>query len=370
MLLSGCQGFGWGFNTFGSVGDGTTTDRNSPTALSPAAWVSVSAGSFHSCGIRATGTAWCWGENTDRQVGDGTTVWPTSPVAVSGGANNYVSIDAGDSHTCATRADETLWCWGRDFEGQIGDGHPGSVDTATPAQVAGSGWRSVSTGLLHTCAIRSDRSLWCWGDNFFGQLGDGTDVNRSTPTQVPGTEWETISAGFNHTCAMRTDDTAWCWGNGDDAALGTGDFVWRSTPAQVPGTWTAIEAGGRHTCGLKAEHTAWCWGYNEEGQAGIGFKSGILEPVVTPSQVAGDDWESITPGFGHTSRAPARSHSLVLGREQSWRGRRWHRHRPPVSHRRRRRSHLVGHQRRRRPRHRHSLAGRRIAGTLSTAPRR
>jgi alpha-tubulin suppressor-like RCC1 family protein len=294
VLLGGCAGAGWGQNSQGAVGDGSTTDRNAPAAQPATNWSTVDGGGGHSCAVGFDGLAYCWGSNDEHQLGDLTTTNRPSPTLVLGGLTGYSTIDAGGDHTCATRTDGTLWCWGRDVEGQMGDGSRG-LDTLTPGQVAGTTWRSVAAGESHTCATRTDGTLWCWGENLEGQVGDGTSGNyRASPTQVAGTTWSTVSAGADHTCALRTDGTAWCWGSGDDGALGQGDLDPSLTPVQVPGAWSSIEAGRRHTCGIRTNHTAWCWGYNVDGQLGLGSKS--ASPTLSPTQLAGTDWLSISPG--------------------------------------------------------------------------
>lgn len=288
--LAGCQGAGWGYNVYGQVGDGTTTDRNTPTAQAGPAWVTVDAGPFHSCGIDIDGQAWCWGLNDGYLLGDGTTTDRPAPVLVQGGATDYVSIDAGLLQTCAIRSDATLWCWG--WFG-VGNYH------RQPTQIGEPGWSSVWAGTYHSCGTRTDGTLWCWGEDYYGQVGDGSDANWvEEPTQVSGTGWATVTGGTNHTCALRVDGTAWCWGLSDDGIFDSGEFGSSSTPVQVPGSWTAIESGLRHVCGLRGDHTAWCWGNNEDGQLGLGFVS--RESVKVPTQVPGDDWRSISPGHGFT----------------------------------------------------------------------
>jgi alpha-tubulin suppressor-like RCC1 family protein len=299
--LAGCRGAGWGHNALGQVGDGTTTNRNSPAATVGPAWATIDAGGEHSCGIDVQGRAWCWGSDGDGQLGNGVgSAVQTAPTLVVGGATDYASIDAGRRHTCAIRSGGTLWCWGSDAEGQLGDGVQGQ-DRHTPNQVAGTGWRQVWAGWSNTCATRTDGTLWCWGENLYGQVGAGSDETYIfEPTQVAGTDWASVTGGSVHSCALRTDGTAWCCGLGDDGIFDTGPFGSVNTPVPVAGTWTAFESGLRHVCGLQADHTAWCWGYNEDGQLGLGFESPFGERVTVPTQLPGDDWLSISPGHGTT----------------------------------------------------------------------
>ena len=296
VLASGCRGASWGYNALGQVGDGTTTDRNAPTEQPDSAWLAVTAGGEHSCGIRPNRTAWCWGSNSHRQLGVPSVASSASPVPVVGGTTSWASISAGARHTCAIRTDATLWCWGRSTEGQLGNGVQGG-SIHTPTQVPGSGWATVGAAYFHTCATRTDGSAWCWGENLYGQVGDGTDATyRASPAQVAGTDWISVSGGSNHSCGLRTDGSAWCWGLGDDGFFGPQGWGYTTSPVQVAGSWAAFESGLRHVCGITADHGLSCWGNNQSGELGLGFVSGYNDPVTVPGQVPGDDWLAVSAG--------------------------------------------------------------------------
>jgi alpha-tubulin suppressor-like RCC1 family protein len=289
----------WGANESGQLGDGTTVDKNTPTQVGTGTnWGSVSGGGWHTCGVKTDGTFWCWGWNNYGQLGIGSFGgYFYSPMQI-GSFTNWVSVSAGWRHTCGVRNDGTLWCWGRNFHSQLGDGT--TVDTNSPTQVPGTNWVFVSAGIDHTCGVSTDRTLWCWGWNIFGQLGDGTTVDKNTPTQVSGTNWASVSTGGNHTCGVKTDGTLWCWGDNFYGQLGIGSVAGVLTPTQV-GTatnWVSVSsAGGVHTCGVKTDGTLWCWGRNEFGQLG----DGTTVDKNTPTQVGtGTNWGSIFAGFDHT----------------------------------------------------------------------
>jgi alpha-tubulin suppressor-like RCC1 family protein len=233
LVGSGCQLRTWGNNTWGQLGNGTTTGSTAPGELTQTEWQQISTGASHSCGIRVDGTAWCWGSNYAGQLGDGSPndgPGRSIPTQV-GTATNWATITAaGLLHTCATRTDGTAWCWGGNTRGELGDGT--TTNRSTPTQVGtATTWATISTGSGHTCATRTNGTAWCWGYNFYGQLGDGTITNRLTPTQVgTATSWATIDAGgYRHTCAIRTNGTAWCWGSNLYGQLGDGTTTDRSS---------------------------------------------------------------------------------------------------------------------------------------------
>ncbi|NCQ59152.1 MAG: hypothetical protein GW913_00610 [Myxococcales bacterium] len=223
----------WGYNTYGEIGDGTTTERLTATAvvgLTDA--VELSLGSGHSCARRATGEVVCWGYNRFGQLGDGTVVDRTTPVAVSG-LTDAVEISAGSIHTCARRASGQVVCWGRNYDNELGDGT--NMERHVPTATSGlADAVQISAGGKHTCARRSSGQVVCWGYNFYGQVGDGSSMQRAVPTNVSGLADTTdVSAGVSHTCALRTSGQLVCWGYGYYGRLGSGDELDRLTPSNV-----------------------------------------------------------------------------------------------------------------------------------------
>jgi alpha-tubulin suppressor-like RCC1 family protein len=270
----------WGFNGYGQLGIGTTTDSPRPQQVTtPAAdgWASVSAGVDHTCALRTDGTLWCWGRGDLGAVGNGSTTDQDLPQQVTTpAADGWTSVTANGPNSCATRADSSLWCWGFNLTGELGIGSTTNQDR--PQQVttpAADGWTSVISG-ASTCATRSDSSLWCWGWNGNGQLGIGSTTDQHLPQQVTipaATGWTTVSAGSQHVCATRTH-ALWCWGDNQFGELGIGITTELHVPQRVTwptaAGWTLITAGDHHTCATRTGHALYCWGDNFYGELGIG----------------------------------------------------------------------------------------------------
>ena len=206
-IRSNGQLWTWGRNTYGSLGDGTTTNRSSPVSVLGGFtdWIQVSSGGLHVAAIRANGTAWAWGNNGDKRLGDNTYDNRSSPISVLGGFTDWVQISAGSDHTAGLRTNGTAWAWGDNGSGRLGDGT--TTNRGSPVSVIGgfTDWIQISAGGLHTTALRADGTVWCWGYNVRGQLGDNTTTNRSSPVSVVGgfTNWISIDSGSIHTAALR-----------------------------------------------------------------------------------------------------------------------------------------------------------------------
>ena len=268
----------WGFNSFGPLGDGTTTLRTTPVAVSGGLlFQSISAGIYHTCGLTASGAAYCWGNNASGQLGDGTTSNRTSPVAVSGGLV-FQAISAGDDHTCGLTASGAAYCWGINVSGQLGDGTTSSR-TSPVAVSGGLLLQAISAGYEHTCGLTASGAAYCWGS---GYLGDGAGSHGTTPVAVSGElVFRAISAGWDHTCGLTTAGTAYCWGFNAYGPIGDGTTSDRDTPVAVSGglLFQSISIGYHHTCGVTTGGTAYCWGGNDHGQLGDGTTINRTSPV-------------------------------------------------------------------------------------------
>lgn len=253
---------------------------------------SLAVGMRHACLLRVDGTIWCWGRNADGQLGDGTTIDRNTPVRV-GAYTDWTSVAAGNDHTCGLRAGGTAWCWGRNDTGQIGDDARGT-DRTSPVQVGiWSDWTSLVGGGAHTCGIRAGGTSWCWGANRWGQLGNRTTEDRNLPTQAEWTDWESLTAGFGHTCGIRANRSAWCWGDGLHGRLGDGNTQvgWiNPKPVAAPANWDVLRAGDLHTCGLDLNGDAWCWGHGGFGELGVVETVDRRSPVKVQ---ADDTWTTL-----------------------------------------------------------------------------
>ena len=267
----------WGRNNKGQLGDGTIIDRSTPVEVQDLVGGvrAVSSGRYHTCALLNNGAIKCWGSNQDGQLGDGTTLTRLTPVdAPRVGERGARVIRRRFSHLCY-RQRGGLACWGNNERGQLGDGT--TVNRLSPVDVVGLGSEAlaVSAGGLHTCALTVGGGVKCWGYNGYGELGDGTTTGRLTPVAVVGldTEATAISAGRVHTCVRTAGGGVKCWGDNDYGELGDGTTAWRLTPVAVSGlaaNATEVSTSHFHTCAIVAGGTTWCWGWNDYGQLGDG----------------------------------------------------------------------------------------------------
>ncbi len=294
-----------GRNQFGQLGDGSWSDWS---VLVPVSGITtatrVTAGDEFACALLSNGTAKCWGLGESGQRGDGSFgTFALTPVAVNG-LTGAVGLAAGYGHTCALLSTGTMRCWGENREGQLGNGTTANPGTAQPVTVSGiSGVSTFTTGAYHTCAVLSGGALRCWGRNGNGQLGNGTDTNSSTPVAVSGiTSAVAVSGGGEHTCAVLSDGTVRCWGENDFGQLGNGTTAASRTPVPVTGLTgvTAISAGWRHTCALLGNGTIQCWGQGHFGELGNGSTTNRTTPVPV-SGITGAI--GLTAGWWHHSCA-------------------------------------------------------------------
>jgi alpha-tubulin suppressor-like RCC1 family protein len=232
--------------------------------------------------------AYCWGNNSNGQLGNGSNTNTSAPTTVILPAGvNFSQLVAGGLHTCALGSDGKVYCWGYNFFGQVGNGS--DTNSSTPTAVilpSGVSISQVAAGENHTCGLSSDSKVFCWGNNEYGQLGNGTDTNSPTPIAVilpSGVSISQVVARGDHTCGMGSDSKVYCWGVNYDGQLGNGTDKNSSTPSVVllPSGmgFSQIVAGGNHTCALGSNSKVYCWGLNDSGQLGNNSDTSSTTPV-------------------------------------------------------------------------------------------
>lgn len=286
------EAYCWGANYFGQVGNGSTDDVNTPTKVPNLTNVTaVATGYAASCAI-SDGKVYCWGDNSDGQIGvDGAGEKVATPTEVTGMTGTATAIATAQGTTCAI-ADGVVYCWGNNDNGQLGTGS--TSRSATPAKVMLTGATAITIGSYRydsdnsdyttVCAI-ADAKGYCWGDNRYGQVGDGSTEQRQTPAEIRGvTKPEAITVSWGSTCAI-TDGRLYCWGDNAKRQLGTGSDSATTTPTQVSGLSGSVTAAGTGlgtTCAQVDSTDLYCWGRNTEGQVGNGTTT---DPVSTPTKL-------------------------------------------------------------------------------------
>jgi len=305
--------WGWGYNLSPFLGLGAdNTQKNTPVQIdSNTNWSKVSSGVDHTIAIKSNGTMWGWGFNTYQQIGIDSMLELIDTPTQIGTDTNWSSVSSGDKFSVAIKSNGTLWAWGINTYGQLGDGTTDQHNT--PVQIGtDTNWVSVACGQYHTVAIKSNGTIWAWGSNSNGQLGDGTTTDHYSPAQIgSATNWSSVSCGNFHTMAIKTTGTLWGFGSGGNGVMGDGTIVDKLTPTQIgSGTnWSYISAGFSVTAAIKSDGTLWTTGYNSSGQLGIGNKT----TITTFTQVGTDTNWSKVYSFGGANMIGIKTNGEMWG---------------------------------------------------------
>ena len=269
------------------------------TVAAGTTWKQVDCGHKFTAAIKTDGTLWTWGRNNQGQLGNGTTTNNPSPVQIAG--TTWKQVSAGFESMGAIKTDGTLWTWGINEWPNVTLGVGDSTNRSSPTQVSGTTWKQISMGRRSAAAIKTDGTLWCWGDRGDGGVGDGVIsgfVSMSSPIQTTagGTNWKQVSVGVNNVSAIKTDGTLWTWGNGASGQNGDGTATTRSTPIQIPGTtWKQIDKSSYYkSAAIKTDGTLWTWGANPYGDLGDNTTTDRSSPVQTIA--AGTNWKMVACG--------------------------------------------------------------------------
>ena len=304
--LGSYTAFLWGKNNSGQLGDGTVILRSSPVQLGDdGEWAAISMGGEMSAGVKSDGSLWTWGQNTTGGLGQNDTVDRSVPTQV-GALSDWATIHATNHNVCfAIKSDGTLWSWGDDRSfGVLGQGDV--IDRSSPTQVGSdTDWVRVDSTQNNALAIKTDGTLWAWGRNTWGNVGDGTVIHRSSPVQISAeTNWVDIAVGAQTQGAVKSNGTLWTWGFGSSGRNGQGDTVSRSVPTQLGSltTWKYIFDQGTAMHAIKTDGTLWSWGNGANGK----LADGTVVTQSSPIQVGSlTNW--LHPGSIATgvSAAPA-----------------------------------------------------------------
>ena len=271
----------WGYNYYGGLGLNNRTTYSSPVQIPGTTWSKSHTGNYNTYAIKTDGTLWSVGFNQQGELGLNDTVMRSSPTQIPG--TTWSSVASGNIGAWGIKTDGTLWCWGDNEIGSLGINH--TVNISSPTQILGTTWKQVTGGQRGALAVKTDGTLWSWGYNYAGKLGQNQATAQlnavSSPVQIPGTTWSKGFYNGHYPFAIRTDGTLWTWGQNHKGQLGLNSRTYYSSPVQVPGTtWREVRVGyDGSTIATKTDGTLWSWGYNEHGQIDHNNRTTYSSPV-------------------------------------------------------------------------------------------
>lgn len=303
--------YGWGSNSIGRIGDGTTVNKSSPVTITGGInnWIQIEAADLHVLGLSLDKVIYSWGRNTHGRIGDGTTVDKSSPVTVIGDITNWKQISAAYTHSLGITETGIAYSWGRNDLGQLGDG---TIDNkSSPITVIGgiTNWKQVSAGRRFSLGVTENGIAYGWGANnnaniiSYGTLGDGTTINRSSPVTVIGniTDWKQLSAGETSSAGVTNSGLLYTWGDSFNGKLGDNTFISRSSPVTVVGgitDWKQVSVGGGHVLAVTNSGIAYAWGSNSNGRLGDNTTVNKSSPVTVVGGIT--NWKQVSAGISHS----------------------------------------------------------------------
>jgi alpha-tubulin suppressor-like RCC1 family protein len=296
LLLAGCAQ-----KTAAPATSPASTTSSAPStgpATGKGEWAAVACGSYHTLALKQNGTLWAWGLNDYGQLGQGTIDGSAhaTPTQV-GHAHDWAAVSCGYGDSFAVKKDGTLWAWGNntDFAANLGLGD--REERYSPTRVGHArDWTAVHYGYFHGLALKKDGTLWGWGSNFYGALAVGNNTFVWAPAKVAhDRNWAAAAGGGGYSLALKKDGTLWAWGGNTFGELGLGDTAERHSPTKVGSAtdWAAVCCLGHHSLALKKDGTLWAWGENCYGQLGVGDTTDRHSPTQVGTS---RDWAAIAPG--------------------------------------------------------------------------
>ena len=301
----------WGNGSNGVLGNNTIADRSTPvtTFAGGTTRKQVSAGDTHTAATKTDGTLWIWGSNLNMQLGINqlSSITRSTPVTAFAGGTTWSQVSCGILHTAAVKTDGTLWTWGYGGSGRLGTNDTTTRSTPVTTFAGGTTWKHVSCGNAHTASVKTDGTLWGWGLNSAGRLGNSNTTNTNTPvtTFAGGTTWKQVNAamGGNHTIALRDDGTnkeLFSFGNNVRGQLGCA--VSQNIPGEVfsyANNWKQVSSGSLYVSAIKTDGTLWVWGHNSSAQLGTNDTTTKSTPVTTFA--GGTTWKQVSCDTNHTA---------------------------------------------------------------------